>query len=183
MAFQIESGTGNGKKAGVTLGNRLSTSAVQRDEQVQANTDGDFYALVISQTPTGADDCFCHIVNDNETDLIFSSMRAYVPTDETIQIKLGDTGTPSGGTTGTAINRNAGSGNLLDATIEVGSDITGLSGGSVVDDVFIKAGESSRLFYWRSGIILPKNSRLSFYAVTGAILTNMTLCMYYRGNV
>jgi len=82
-------------------------------------------------------------------------------------VKLGDSGTPVGGTSVTPVNRNAGSGNEADVTAQQGVDITGLSGGSVVAGAFVQGGANSMKVSIRSGLILPKNKVLTLYVVTG----------------
>ena len=180
----IEDGSGSGHRVAISEGNKLRTYGVMESEEWHMNEDlGLTYSLVVSQTPAGANDCFCYIKNTSDYDLIITTMKAYVPTDETIQIKFNDAGTPAGGTTGVPVNRNAGSGNTIDATVVVGNDITGLSGGAVVDQLFFNGTDTAHKFSWGSGLIVPRNKTMSFYAVTGSILVNATLSMHYHGKI
>lgn len=136
------------------------------------------YSVVISVTPTAAGDCFFYIKNNNESNLVTRSLTLYGASAESIQVKLGDTGTV-GGTHAdlTPVSRNAGSGKTADVTCEGGVDITGLSGGSVVCDVdFINTFMKIR---WDSSLIIPKNTILSLYAVTGAIAIKANLSFLF----
>ena len=132
------------------------------------------FSAVITATPTGAGDCFFYIKNNDNLMMEVTSLKLHAPTAEMVEVKLGDTGT-AGGTHAalTPVNRNAGSGKVADVTCESGVDITGLSGGSVVDALAARAGMYR--WEWRSGLILPKNWILSLYAVNGAIEIRATL--------
>lgn len=126
------------------------------------------YNAVISVTPTGAGDCFFYFTNDNVADVIVSSLRLQSASAENVQVKLGDSGTVGGTHAAlTPVNLNAGSGKVADVTCESGVDITGLSGGSIVDEIV--AGATMLNWEWSSGLILPKKHTLSLYAVTGAV--------------
>ncbi len=138
------------------------------------------YTVVVSQTPTGANDCFCYVKNTSSTDLTFRSLTIATASNETIQIKIKDTGTPVNGTAYTPINRNSGSTNVATGTFQTGNDITGLSGGSVVDQIFLKGGDSSSKYFWQSHIIIRSNDTLTFYAVTGGIAIKMSFTIYYH---
>jgi hypothetical protein len=101
-------------------------------------------------------------------------LKLYAAATETVQVKIRDTGTV-GGTHAVLVpvNRNAGSGKVADVTCESGVDITGLSGGDVVDELV--AGADMYRWKWQSGLIIPKNRTVSLYAVTGAIAIKATL--------
>lgn len=153
--------------------------SVMRPLQHYANvTELNVYSAVIDVTPTGAGDCFFYLKNNDDLDLVVRSISLYGASAESIQVKLGDTGTV-GGTHAdlTPISRNAGSGKIADATCESGVDITGLSGGSVVD--LVQFTNSYLKVRWDSSLIVPKNSMLSLYAVTGAVAINANLSFLF----
>jgi len=177
----IEDGTGKGYKAKVNKENLLLAEVVQLPLEHHINEEyGEAYSLVVSKTPAATgDNCFCYIKNTSDYDLAITTAKLYAATDESIQVKLGDSGTPVGGTTTTPVNRNAGSGHTADATCETGTDITGLSGGSVVDDIFVKGGETTAVVRWWSSLIIPKNQTLTLYAVTCEIAVKVTLTMVF----
>ena len=160
----------NGDKAGVTSANRLKASCVTVSSAHEVNhSTGDAYSFRIDETPTGALDCVGYIKNNSDSDMVIDMIIAGAASDETIIVKLGDSGTTSGGAAATLTNLNAGSGNIADVTAETGSDITGLSGGSTAMGFFVKGGESSKQFQIPSSFIIPKNKIISFYAKTGGI--------------
>lgn len=154
-------------------------SSVMQPLQHHANVvHGNAYSAVMSVTPTGAGDCFFYIKNNDEYNLVVRSLSLYGASAESVQVKLGDIGTV-GGTHAdlTPISRNAGSGKVADATCESGVDITGLSGGSIVD--LIQFTNSYLKVRWDSSLIVPKNSMLSLYAVTGAVAINANLSFLF----
>ena len=181
MGLIIEGGTGNGFAAGVDSENRLTVAAtMQTREHEVCHHDGQSYSFMISVTPTGAGDCFFYLKNDNDMDLIISEMMMRAAADETVTFKLGDSGTPVGGSTGTPVNRNAGSGNEADVTAQYGVDITGLSGGSTVFGMFLEGGVSSVRVAPLSGFIVPKNKIITGYVATGAIAVMVGLGLSFH---
>lgn len=138
------------------------------------------YSVVVSQTPTGTGDCFCYIKNNSSLYLTLRSITLAVASDETIQVKIRDIGTPVGGTTYNPVNRNSGSTNTASGIFQIGNDITGLYGGNIVDQFFLKGGNSSKKYFWQSHIIVRPNDTLTFYAVTGAIVIKMSFTIYYH---
>ena len=177
----IRDGSGKGYITKVTSECRLSTESITEDVVAHINEiEQQVYSIIVSRTPTGAGDCFCYVKNSSSLDLILRSITLAAASDETIQIKIRDAGTPVGGTTYTPVNRNSGSTNLASGTFQTGNDITGLSGGSVVDQLFSKGGDGSRKFFWQSHIIIRPNDTLTLYAVTGGIAITMSFTIYYH---
>ena len=169
MGLIIE-GAGNSKQAGVTDENRLKASALTFSQEHHTNHhEGECYSFGVSATPASTGDCFLYIKNTNDIDMVISEFMLRAASDETVSFKIGDTGTPIGGTTGTPVNRNAGSGNIADVTALYGVDITGLSGGNAVMAMFLKGGETSVRIEPLSGFIIPKNKVFTGYASTGGI--------------
>ncbi len=176
----IKDGSGQGYLAKVTSENRLETDTISKDVSAHVNEiENQVYSVIISQTPTGAGDCFCYIKNTSSSNLVLRSIILSSASDETIQIKIKDTGTPVNGNAYTPVNRNSGSTNIASGTFLTGNDITGLSGGSLVDQLFLKGGENSTKYSWQSHIIINTNDTLTFYAVTGAIAIKASLTIYY----
>ena len=179
--MMIEDGTGSGKKVKVTDENCMCCKAVTFPFQQHVNEDlEEAYSIVVSKTPTGAGDCFLYLKNTSNDPLMLCKAKVYAASDEFIQVKVGDEGTPSGGTSNTPINRNFGSGHTADCTCEDGVNITGLSGGAIVEDAFFDGGVSMNQIEWQSMLILPKNSVATFYAVNGGIALKMTLSMLFH---
>jgi hypothetical protein len=170
MGIAIESGSGTNYSAGVDSENRLKVQATMQTFEHETNHhNGQSYSYGVATTPTGAGDCFLYIKNNGDVDMVVSEFMLRAASDETVSFKLGDTGTPIGGSEGTPINRNAGSGNEADVTALYGADITGLSGGNAVMAMFLKGGETSVRIAPLSGFIIPKNKVITGYVASGAI--------------
>lgn len=169
-----------GQGMNVCSDGRSCTEAIVKPIQYHANiVQLDSYSAVISKTPTGAGDCFFYIKNNDAKDLIVNSIKLRSASAESIQIKLGDSGTVGGTHAAlTTVSRNAGSGKTADITCESGVDITGLSGGGIVDVLY--SNTTMLRWYWESELILPKNSILSLYAVTGAVALNATIGFFFH---
>ena len=165
----------------VSVGGMAMARTVSQEIVEYANRqDEQSFSAVISETPTGAGDCFFYIKNDNDLIMEVTSLKLYSASAEIVQVKLGDAGTVGGTHAAlTPVNRNAGSGKSAEATCESGVDITGLSGGSVVDE--LTSGATMYRWEWRSGLILSKNRILSLYAVTGAVAIRATLGFCFLG--
>jgi len=170
MSIKIEDGKGKGFSAGVDENNKLLTASVTVTKEHEINlVDGQAYSVFTNVTPTGGGDCFMYLKNNSNEDLIVSEMMIYSATAESFSIKLGDEGTPIGGTATTPANRNAGSGNAADVTALTGVDITGLSGGNVVFGFTKGAEANSNRIAPASGFIVPKNKVLTVYVETGGV--------------
>jgi len=165
--------------ADVNSENRLKVQAVTEDVQHHTNENyNKCFSIVSSVTPTGAGDCFLYLKNTGDKPVVITAFRLHCASDEEMIVKLGDTGTSSGGTDNTPGNRTAGSGETLDATVEAGADITGLSGGYSVDSIFVKGGDDSHKDEIISGLNIPKNQTLTLYATTGTAALTVTVSLY-----
>ena len=178
----IRDGKGRGYLAEVDSENRLRVGSIVQDLISHANIEEyQAYSMYISVTPTGANDCFAFLKNISaDSYLIVSAVKAYTASDENIQLKLKDTGTAAGGTIYVPVNRNTITSNTANVLCEYGVDITGLSGGLIVDNLFIDGATSSQRFDWNSGLVVSPNQMISFYAVAGAIALRMTVSFFFH---
>lgn len=73
-----------------------------------------------------------------------------------------------GGIDNVPINKTSGAANTADCICQVGNNITGLSGGSVVDRL-VTVGPicGSQLYRWNAGLIIPKNTTLTMNVMDG----------------
>jgi len=166
--MQIEDGKGSGSKAGVSFHNRIMVDSVAVSVEHHINHQfGRAFNLLFDATPTGAGDCFLYMKNDAGRDLIVEGFWLKLVADEYIDIKLNDSGTPSGGGAIVPVNLNGGSGNVADGTFEDGNDITGLSGGSTSHRIYHASSTGSDYHNFNQDIIIPKNSTLTMYCQTG----------------
>jgi len=175
----IEDGAGTGYKSQVTNENMLKTLAITTEIQHHANhVFKKAFSFLTSVTPTGADDCFFFAQNTDSIDMVVTAIKLNAPTDETVVIKLGDIGTPVGGTSVTPACRNIIE--TADVVCEEGVDITGLTGGYIVDKIYVNGGTCTQKFTWRSGLIIPKNQFISLYSTIGGIAINATISIYFH---
>jgi len=177
--MKIQDGTGSGNMQKINNENQAHTLSISMPVQHHVNHDHKkVYSVLINKTPTAAGDCFCYIKNTDDDDLIITDTKFFAATDEIIQIKLSDIGTPIGGTDVTPVNKNAGSGEEASGIFQTGVDITGLSGGATVDEFQVDGGTGTNYNRWLSGLIIPKNKIATFYVVTGGIAIRGSITFY-----
>jgi len=176
----IEDGKGRGYNAEVDERNYLHTYTVLETVEENRNEHGQAYRIILENlVPTGNGACICYIQNSESEILSLSNIKVRSTIDELFELKLNDVGTPVGGTVTTPINLNAGAGTTLSATVQKGSGITGLSGGSVADLIFVKGGENTQSYEWESHIMLPTNKVATLYtAATGSPRLDITIACH-----
>lgn len=173
--FQILGNLSN-KIADVTVAHALRVLAQSLGPQFDATYRlGLAWTVETTQTPTGAGDYFLYIRNDSDVrDLIITAASFDMGTADVIEIRS-VTGTPASGTAITPINRQLGSTNNLNATIEGGSDITGLTGGGSFDRIKVGTTVAERLNLLERPIVLPRSRpdiAIGFAAITGTVAIN-----------
>jgi len=171
----------NGQAAKVNSDGRQLTSAITYPSSHHINhIDQEAYSFRVTATPTDAGDCFAYVTNLSDSDMVIDLVIANAISTETLLIKLGDSGTASGGTDVSLTNLNAGSGNLADVKAQSGNDITGLDGGKTALGFCFKGGECSKQVPVPPSLIVPKNKTISLYAVTGGILINAGMLITFH---
>ena len=181
MGFIIEDGKGTGLTVGVDGTNRLEINAVNQSvEHFINHQHGLAFNVLFSATPSAPGDCFFYLKNTSEQDMNLEGFWIWLAANEYIDIRLGDTGTPSGGTPITPINLNAGSGNVATGVFQNGNDITGLTGGLTSHRVYHASSQSSKYWNFNQDIIVPKNRTVSMYAQTGTTPLAGTLVFNYH---
>ena len=177
MPIKIEDGKGSGQSAQVK-NYKLRTYSVVEDEQQHVNEDdGKMYSIIVDATTVAVNDQFFYIKNNSDDDLHITSMKGFVSADTEVKVLLHVTGTATSPNTITPVNRNAGSGKLLDATVQQGADLQ-MTGGDTVDLIRMDS-TATGLFKvtWTSHIILPKNSTLCLESSAAAIV-NLTISCF-----
>ena len=176
----IEDGTG--KKAAVSNKNLLKALTFNFEYEHYANhTAKKFYSVVFDQSP---DDnaTFLYIQNESDDDLVIGAAKLYCDTTGVIELVINSTGTPANTTTNSPVNRNGGSASSADCKCYTGDNITGLSGGSIVDRLYCLGSHiGTTKFIWRSGLILVKNSVLTMnIQQNSGVEIFGTLSMYFH---
>jgi hypothetical protein len=192
MGFQIESGIGNGKIAGVTTENRVMADCISSSIEHHVNHRyGEAYNIVFNQSPTAANDCIFYMKNTSDTDLVIEGItlgfKNATAVDLEFYIKLGDTGTRNSSTDIVPANLNAGSGNIADGDFEKGADLDGgtatLAGGVEVNRYMFAnvQDQISTYFNFQQDIILPRNQTLTLWASDADATYYVILHMNYHG--
>lgn len=181
MGLVLEGGTGKGYSAGVTADNRMMVDAISYTIEHYINhKTGQAYNVLFSATPTGAGDCFLYVKNQSENALSIEGVRLHLPASEYIDLKVGDIGTPVGGSNITPSNLNAGSGNIATGVFQNGNDITGISGGVIVERIYHLTSLGSEYYNFDQDIIIPKNGVFAAYCEAGTTALAGTLVINFH---
>jgi len=163
MGLFIEDGTGSGKTAKVNGGNRLLVNAVQKSTDADVNeTSGKVWSVVFEGlNPAGADDYVVYIKNTGDKTLHITDMRIMADTAAT-QIELhAVSGTVVGGSTITPLSRTIGSAATPTATIESGTDLTGLTSDGILFFIQCSTVGKEEHLSSSSRIRIPKSKALA----------------------
>lgn len=181
MDISIVDGTGKGYGLLVDSDNYAHVFSVGSPIDQHVNMEvGTVFGCVATVTPAGGGNCFLYIKNTADSPMHLTNFRLRsTGANEGVQIKLKDTGTAAGGTTLLPVNKNTAKGIAASCVSEYGVNITGLTGGSIVDILWVEADTKSFKFEWTSDLIVAKNDIISFYAITGAIPLTVTATIYF----
>lgn len=155
----------DGQALKVNSEGRALTYTVTEHESLHANEDGNAYSVVFEADPNGTDIDFFYLKNTHATDdLVIHKIRmSTTAVDIDVDIKLGVTGTPTTGTAVVPANLKAGSGGVALVTAEWRDADMALTGGTVVDTLYIdKDFVGVQEFNYEGGLILPPNQALVF---------------------
>jgi hypothetical protein len=148
---------------------------------------GNAYNALFAVNPDGADDCIFYLKNQDNIDLVVEGLWIMSSAAEEIYLKIGDTGTAvkTNGADITPVNLNAGSGKTADVlcysnTADGAVDITGLSGGSTFEKIWLTASADTQLFNFEQDIIIPKNQTFTIYCVGGDTLLRGTVIFNFH---
>lgn len=179
----IEDGQGTGKKVGVSDENRLKTTSISR--KLGHHTNGyeqEAYHLLFQQTPTSINNCFLYVKNSSAISINIKGIWLRldgISQSEIIDVKVKVAGTASG-TIAVPVNCNASAINNAIGTFVCGNDVTGLSGGSAVERIYITSGNTSTFYNFEQNIIVPINQTFILCAEHGNNEIDGTLVFYYH---
>ncbi len=190
----IEDGTGSGRTAAVNIDNKLEVAAVVATAEHFANhASGLAFNACVEATPIATDPssgdtrtCIFYMKNGSEVDI----------TIEGIDIRLGGTGEedvievvgrdnegePIGGTTVIPANLNLGSGNTAEGVFLKGSNITGISGGEILQKIWVTS-NGTKSYNFNQDIILPKNRVLTVYSRNSVAELDVTVSFNYHPSI
>lgn len=188
----IEDGTGSGRTAAVNSDNRLEVVAVTASTEHNTNhADGLAFNVLFEQTPSGADPsagdlyeetCIFYLKNTSDIDMTSEGILfrlAGSGLSDSIEIRGGNIGDPIGETTVIPANLNLGSGNSATGIFSSGNSITGLTGGTVLQRMYIESGHST-YFNFDQDIIIPRNRIITIWSMTPVDEISITLSINYH---
>lgn len=176
-----------GNRAKVNSEQQLSVDCVAQTPKHHVNHDhGNSYNALFAVNPDGADDCIFYLKNNDDKDMVIESIWWQTSAAEEVYYKLGNTGTAvkTNGADITPANLNVGSGNIADVTCYSNTadgavDITGLSGGTTVQKLWLTSAAST-LFDCDQDIIVPKNQVFTIYCVGGDTNLRGTVVFWFH---
>jgi len=187
--MRILDGRGNSYEAGVTEEKRLMAACISASVEHHANHYlEEAYNVLFAVNPDGADDCFFYLLNDSNknTEIIIEGVWFQTSAAEEVEIYIGQTGTAvkTNGADLTPQNLNSGSGNIADVTCygetaDGAVDITGLTGGRLIEKLWLTDAKSVFFNFEQDAIISP-NQTFSMYAVGGDTLLRGTVVFNYH---
>jgi hypothetical protein len=168
MGFVIENGRGDGNTLEIDSEGRARTFAITETEDKHINTaNGKLWSVPFTAlNPTGNNDYVVYIKNTGSKNLNITDFRFASSAATQIQINS-VTGTASGGSSITPIVRNLGSNETPSATIESGTNITGLTSSGTI--FFMNCPVADTLYHLSttSNIIIPKGKAIGVLIETG----------------
>ena len=192
--MQIEDGTGSGKTAGVNADNKLEVVAITASTEHETNHhNGLAFNVLFEQTPleqnpsidSTVESCIFYMQNTSEIDMTIEGVThrlAGTVLVDILEIRGGETGVPIGGATVTPVNLNLSSGNSAIGIFLAGDDITGLSGGVVLQRIYI-ASDGSQYHNFDQDIIVPRNRIITIYSMTPVAQISATVSFNYHPSI
>jgi len=167
--MKIEDGTGTGTQAQVNHGNRLYTASVTKTEDHDINErTGKVWSIPFEDlNPAGNDDYVIYIKNTGDKSLELSDVRIACSAASQVEIHA-VSGTASGGTDISPVSRTVGGSAVPSATIQSGTDITGLSNDGVIFFLFCPVADTECALKTSSKINIPKGKAIGFLMENGS---------------
>jgi hypothetical protein len=179
----IKDGSGAGYTAKVNTENRLDVESIVRpiDQHINELYQKTFSLPFDAIDPTGADDYFLYLKNTGTKDLHVEAIAVRSTVAGTVEVHH-VSGTASSGTTVTPVNRTLGNSNSLDATIETGVNITGLTNEGTLEYIRCAVTDTNYSSEISSHIIIPPGQAMALLwdTSTGA-LSGMITCYEDQG--
>jgi len=177
----IEDGQGTGKKAGINEENRLLANCVTESVEHHANIhEKEAYNYMMNEIPATSGATIIYIKNTNETDLILEGIQIMNQETQFYEASLGDTGTPAGTINVIPANMNAGAGQEADGLFYTGSNITGLTQGIVIQQIWQIGGSGTQTNNFEMDVIIPKNQTYVIRTGITGSKTSITIPMYFH---
>lgn len=170
MSLEVKGPTGQVWEI-TRLGRGKVLSLAQSPQAQNTLVDQLAFTATDAQTPTGAGDYFFYMQNTGTRLIAISRLSVDGGTLDVVSLNA-VTGTPASGTTLTPLNRHRVSGKTVDATIQSGVDITGLTSQGSLERLTLIADENNDLVFVDRPIILRQNQAVALAADTGTAAIN-----------
>ena len=179
MGIQIINGMGNGGfAAGVNREGRILThSVIETQDLHHTIMHQSYYEIPIHIESTTENSYFFYIENLDNHALVTSDLEISTTTDQLITIYGNVSGTPIGDDV-VPVNYYLGSTESAIGVFKNGSVVTGISGGRLLKNVFLKGGESTAHLFPQDRIVLPRNSNMAFFCSNAAAEMYMNFSFY-----
>jgi len=168
MGLRIEDATGSGFGLKVDGKNRAHARAVSEAKDFDINlSNGKAWSLPFGpQDPTGANDFIFYLKNTGEKDISITDFRLSA-TGAGSRIQINHViGTAVGGATITEVAKNLGSTELLSATAEEGTDITGLTSQGTIFFMELTVVDTLYQLKTTSNIVIPRGTAIAILVET-----------------
>lgn len=179
MGLIIDDGTGTNGSARVDKERLFVDSVIKtKDQDINERTGKSWVIPFEGLNPAGADDYVVYIKNTGDNNLVASSVRLSCDTAAS-QIEFqAVSGTAAGGSDITPVSKTVGSSASPSATIQSGTDITGLSNDGVLD--FIQCAVVNTQYSIESGskIIIPKGKAVALLVETATANLTGVISIY-----
>lgn len=166
---QIVDGGGSGRVAKVDKDQRLLTTAIAQplDQHINAESGKAWSISFDGLNPAGDGDYVIYIKNDGVNDLRIPDIRIKCDTAAS-QLEIHEvTGAAVGGSDITPVSRTVGSGALPTATIQSGTDITGLTSGGILFYIQCVTVDKEEHLSTSSNIDIPKGRAIALLIEEG----------------
>ena len=176
MSIHITDGTGKGYRAAVSNEGRLETASIAEPHEFHINEEGKYWSVPFGpQDPAGANDYVFYFKNTGAKDLQLAHIRlSCTGAASCIQINQ-VTGTAAGGSAITPMALNLASTNTPTATLEEGTDITGLTSSGTLFFMELAAVSTVYALESQSSIIVPKNQAIGILVETATSIVTGTV--------
>jgi len=180
MTEMIKDGYGRSYLAKVNKINQLHVASVNVSMEHFANhIYGKAWNILFdTSVAAGSDKCFFYLKNNGNKSLIFEGITIRCSSNCVIYGHFNPIGTPLGVSACTVANLNIGSNNIPDADIYYGSDITGLTNGSLFIKGHFASSNQSIHMNFNADIIIPSNGIVTMYTETGGFDISVILIGY-----
>jgi hypothetical protein len=176
-------GAGNNKSALVNKEGRLKTTCVSIEPEYHINLDHEMAFNLFFEVEPISEATFFYMKNQSDYPLIIENVLIFDSTNyEEISLYRNPTGNPTGGNEVNPINSNFGSNLKASGIFQYGSDINGLTSGTLYGTIPVLEDIPTQ-FEFKNWLVLPKNASLRLQCLgESTLMFNLTF-FYLPGEV